>query len=58
MFSYPTSPNEQLNIVAKLDGLTQHVEELEILFARKGDALKELTQTILHQAFNGSLKAA
>ena len=58
VFSYPTSPNEQLQIVAKLDGLTQYVEELEFLFTRKSDALKELAQTILHQALTGSLKVA
>ena len=58
VFSYPTSPNEQLQIVAKLDGLTQCVEELGLLFTRKSDALKELTQTILHQALTGSLKVA
>ncbi len=57
-FSYPSSLNEQLRIVGKLDGLTQNISELAFLSTKKGDVLKELAQSILHQAFTGNLKAA
>ncbi|WP_265421240.1 restriction endonuclease subunit S [Aeromonas salmonicida] len=46
---------KQEEIVATLDILSKEIQRLDILYLRKIAALDELTQSLLHQAFNGQL---
>jgi len=48
------SIEEQRNIVAKLDALRDETQRLESLYQRKIDALDELKQSLLQQAFSGN----
>jgi type I restriction enzyme S subunit len=49
------TPEQQLADVAKLDALTIETQRLEALYQRKLEALDELKQSLLHQAFSGNL---
>ena len=49
------TPEQQLADVAKLDALTVETQRLEALYQRKLEALDELKQSLLHQAFSGQL---
>lgn len=53
--AFPASIEEQKAIVATLDTLTIETQRLESLYQRKIAALDELKQSLLQQAFNGSL---
>jgi type I restriction enzyme S subunit len=45
----------QIDIVKKLDALTEETQRLTRLYERKLAALEELKKSLLHQAFNGEL---
>jgi len=47
--------SEQIDIVKKLDALTEETQRLTRLYERKLAALEELKKSLLHQAFNGEL---
>jgi type I restriction enzyme S subunit len=53
-FRFP-SLIEQVRIVAKLDVLDPETQRLESLYQQKLAALDALKQSLLHQAFSGSL---
>jgi type I restriction enzyme S subunit len=53
--SFPTSLDEQEEIVAKLDALSEETQRLASLYQRKLAALDELKKSLLHQAFSGAL---
>ena len=53
--SFPTSLDEQEEIVAKLDALSEETQRLASLYQRKLAALAELKQSLLHQAFSDAL---
>ncbi|MGE6116259.1 restriction endonuclease subunit S [Aeromonas salmonicida] len=55
-FEFPLPPlNEQQSIVQRLDALWEDTQRLESLYQRKIEALDELTQSLLQQAFSGNL---
>ena len=45
----------QLEVVARLDELSEETRRLESLYKRKLDTLEELKKSLLHQAFSGRL---
>ena len=45
----------QVEIVFQLDALREETQYLEALYQRKVEALDELRQSLLHQAFSGNL---
>lgn len=51
----PPNLEEQLKLVNALDALCEETQCLESLYQRKLDALDELKQSLLHQAFSGKL---
>lgn len=52
----PAPPlEEQSSVGARFDSLAEEAEKLASLYERKIDALEELRQALLHQAFNGQL---
>lgn len=51
----PVSVAEQATIVERIESLQEETQRLESLYQRKLAALDELKQSLLHQAFNGSL---
>lgn len=53
--SFPQSIEEQNAIVVQLEVLQKETQRLESLYQRKLDALDELKQSVLHQAFSGKL---
>jgi type I restriction enzyme, S subunit len=53
----PVTLNEQLEIVDALDSLREKTQRLESIYQRKIQALDELKQSLLHQAFSGQLTA-
>lgn len=53
--SFPKSLDDQRQIVAKLDSLSEETQRLESLYQRKLAALDELKKSLLHQAFSGQL---
>ena len=53
--SFPSTLVAQQEIVAKLDALQEETQNLEALYQRKLEALDELKQSLLHQAFSGLL---
>ncbi len=55
--SFPKDHNEQDQIVAKLDSLSDETERLATLYKRKLVALETLKKSLLHQAFTGQLGA-
>ncbi|MDN3509581.1 MAG: restriction endonuclease subunit S [Candidatus Neptunochlamydia sp.] len=46
---------EQKRLVAFLDKLSEHTQNLQSIYQKKLAALEELKQSLLHQAFNGDL---
>lgn len=53
---FPFPPvTEQRQIVAKLDGLSEETQRLELIYQRKIAALDDLKKSLLHQAFTGLL---
>ena len=55
-FEFPLPPlNEQQSIVQRLDALWEDTQRLESLYQRKIEALDELKQSLLQQAFSGNL---
>lgn len=55
VISFPKSTHEQQLIASQLDALSEETQRLEALYQRKLDALDELKQSLLHQAFAGEL---
>lgn len=53
--NYPKVPAEQSAIADRLDRLSEETLRLEALYQRKLEALDELKQSLLHQAFSGQL---
>lgn len=53
--SFPSSIIEQEQIVQQLDALREETLLLESIYQQKIEALDELKQSILHQAFSGGL---
>lgn len=53
--AFPASTDEQRNIVSMLEALQEETQRLEALYQRKLEALVELKQSLLHQAFSGAL---
>ena len=52
----PSPPiSQQEAIVGQLDALAEETQRLEALYQQKLDALAELKQSLLHQAFSGQL---
>jgi type I restriction enzyme S subunit len=51
----PNSLDEQKEIVAKLDALSEETQRLAAIYERKVAALEELKKSLLHRAFNGEL---
>jgi len=45
----------QLEIVARLDELSEETQRLESIYKQKLAALDELKKSLLHQAFSGTL---
>lgn len=52
---YPNEVAQQSTIADGLDQLSEETQRLEALYQRKLEALDELKQSLLHQAFNGEL---
>ena len=53
--TFPTSLDEQITIVAKLDALSEETQHLAAIYSRKLAALDALKKSLLHQAFAGEL---
>lgn len=53
--AFPQSIDEQRTIVEQLETLREETLLLEALYQRKLEALDELKQSLLHQAFSGNL---
>lgn len=53
--SFPESLATQEQIVRDLDSLQEETQRLESIYQRKLEALDELKQSLLHQAFSGQL---
>ncbi len=53
--AFPQSIDQQKTIVAQLETLQEETLRLEALYQRKIEALDELKQSLLHQAFSGNL---
>jgi type I restriction enzyme S subunit len=51
----PSSFEEQAQVVARLEGIAEQCESLEVTYQRKLAALEELKKSLLHQSFNGQL---
>ena len=45
----------QLEVVNKLDVLSEETQRLESIYQQKLNALEELKKSLLHQAFTGAL---
>lgn len=52
---FPLGVSEQARIVGRLEELQGETQRLEALYQRKIEALDELKQSLLHQAFSGNL---
>ena len=55
LIAFPSDTADQLAVVDKLDALREETERLESIFKRKLDALNELRNSLLQQAFTGAL---
>lgn len=56
---FPFPPKDvQMEIVARLGALSEHVQAMETLYAQKLISLDALKQTILHRAFAGEIATA
>ncbi|MGX6610843.1 restriction endonuclease subunit S [Enterobacter kobei] len=53
--NFPTEISEQYRIIKQLEAIQAETKRLESLYQRKIDALDELKQSLLHQAFSGKL---
>ena len=53
--TFPTSLDEQKEIVTTLDVLSEETQRLAAIYERKVAALEELKKSLLHRAFNGEL---
>lgn len=53
--NFPTEISEQYRIIKQLEAIQAETQRLESLYQRKIDALDELKQSLLHQAFSGKL---
>lgn len=53
--SFPESLATQEQVVRELDSLQEETQRLESIYQRKLEALDELKQSLLHQAFSGNL---
>ncbi|HCB1495068.1 TPA: restriction endonuclease subunit S [Citrobacter braakii] len=53
--NFPAEIGEQYRIIEQLETLQAETQRLESLYQRKIDALDELKQSLLHQAFSGQL---
>ncbi len=51
----PTTLDEQVKVVRRLDALRSETQRLESIYHRKLAAIDELKQSLLHQAFSGKL---
>lgn len=51
----PTAVEMQAEIVERIESMQEETQRLEALYQRKLDALDELKQSLLHQAFSGQL---
>lgn len=51
----PTAVEMQAEIVGRIESMQEETQRLEALYQRKLDALDELKQSLLHQAFSGQL---
>jgi type I restriction enzyme S subunit len=56
--AFPSSLNEQEELVAKLDALLDSVKELENAYEHKLDSFRDLKQSILQKAFSGELNSS
>ncbi|MEO7917648.1 MAG: hypothetical protein ABIR16_08400, partial [Dokdonella sp.] len=55
-FRVPVPPTEEVErLIASFDALKTETERLESIYTRKLNALDELKQSLLHQAFSGQL---
>jgi type I restriction enzyme S subunit len=52
---YPKTSNDQKNIVAKLEALSNETQRLEAIYRQKLAALEALKKSLLDQAFSGGL---
>lgn len=52
---YPNAVVQQSTIADGLDQLSEETQRLEALYQRKLEAMDELKQSLLHQAFSGQL---
>src|SRR5690606_2933419 len=55
VLNFPTSKEEQKNIVRQLDALRAETQKLEAVYQKKIDDLEELKKSILQKAFSGQL---
>jgi type I restriction enzyme S subunit len=55
LFPFPSLPEEQQQIVGKLNIFAEETQRLESLYQQKLAALEELKKSLLHQAFSGQL---
>lgn len=53
--NFPTKISDQHRIIEQLETMQAETQRLEFLYQRKIDALDELKQSILYQAFSGQL---
>lgn len=53
--SFPEALTSQAQIVQRLDALQEETQRLESVYQRKLEALDELKQSLLYQAFSGNL---
>lgn len=53
--AYPLNKFEQEKIVSQVTDMLEETQRLEALYQRKLEALDELKQSLLHQAFSGEL---
>ena len=53
--AYPLNKFEQEKIVSQVADMLEETQRLEALYQRKLEALDELKQSLLHQAFSGEL---
>lgn len=57
VLNFPTTVEEQVEIVSKLDALKFEVRQIELIYEQKLSALNELKQSLLQKAFSGELTA-
>ena len=55
LIRYPKTVLQQSMIADRLEQFSEETQRLEALYQRKLEALDELKQSLLHQAFSGTL---